>query len=415
MAFFECEYYSFATMSHRSFTAVIPLDPPPEGPVIPAYTKGPYPTVYLLHGYSGSRLDYLTQSGIALWAAQHRCAVIMPDGGNHFYVDVEALGENYGRFIGEELVDVTRRMFNLSHRREDTVLAGLSMGGFGAILNGVRYPEVFGSVISMSAALIAEDIISGRIKQDHLPGVPLQYYDTIFGPADRLEGSVKDPVHMAKRALEQGRTPRLFLSCGTEDFLWRNNLSFHEELEKMGYEHTFWTAPGVHDFDFWNRALPAGLDWCFGEPGTKNDQGLPAEEPLAEAAARLTKRGKKELFAVDVTVTAFRETTVEGVVYRELPFEGTFTGPLLSGRVGPGGVDRQTARPGAEPEICAAYDLIGEKDGETLRVHVENRNRGGRWKPTLMTTAPSLAWLNGLDCEAVLEGRPQGPIVHIFG
>ena len=105
MAFFECEYYSFATMSHRSFTAVIPLDPPPEGPVIPAYTKGPYPTVYLLHGYSGSRLDYLTQSGIALWAARHRCAVIMPDGGNHFYVDVEALGENYGRFIGEELVD----------------------------------------------------------------------------------------------------------------------------------------------------------------------------------------------------------------------------------------------------------------------------------------------------------------------
>ena len=88
---------------------------------------------------------------------------------------------------------------------------------------------------------------------------------------------------------------------------------------------------------------------------------------------------------------------------------------LLSGQVGPGGVDRQAARPGAEPEICAAYDLIGEKDGETLRVHVENRNRGGRWKPTLMTTAPSLAWLNGLDCEAVLEGRPQGPIVHIFG
>ena len=415
MAFFECEYYSFATMSHRSFTAVIPLDPPPEGPVIPAYTEGPYPTVYLLHGYSGSRNDYLTQSGIALWAARHRCAVIMPDGGNHFYVDVEALGENYGRFIGEELVDVTRRMFNLSHRREDTVLAGLSMGGFGALVNGTRYPDVFGSVISMSAALIVEDILSGRIEKEHLPGVPLRYYETIFGPKDQLEGSVKNPVCTAARALAGGRAPRLFLACGTEDFLWRNNLSFHEALEKMGYDHVFWTAPGVHDYDFWNRALPAGLDWCFGEPGIKNEQGLPGEESVAEAASRLARRGKRELFTVDVTVTACRETTVEGVLYRELPFEGSFTGPLLSGAVGPGGVDRQKARPGAEPDICAAYDLIGERDGEAVRVHVENRNRGGRWKPALMTTDPSLSWLNGLDCEAVLEGRPQGPIVHIFG
>lgn len=415
MAFFECEYYSFATMSHRSFTAVIPLDPPPEGPVIPAYTQGPYPTVYLLHGYSGSRLDYLTQSGIALWAAQHRCAVIMPDGGNHFYVDVEAMGENYSRFIGEELVDVTRRMFNLSHRREDTVLAGLSMGGFGAILNGTRYSDTFGSIISMSAALIVEDILSGRIKDNSLPGVPQIYYRTIFGPRDQLENSAKNPVFTAKQALERGNTPRLFLSCGTEDFLWRNNLSFHEELEKMGYPHTFWTASGVHDYDFWNRALPAGLNWCFGEPGKKDDRGLPAAEPLSEAAERLAKRGKKELFTVDVTVHECRETTVEGVLYRELPFDGAFTGHLLSGTVAPGGVDRQVVRPGAEPEICAAYDLVGEAEGETVRVHVENRNRGGRWRPTLMTIAPSLSWLNALDCEAILEPRPQGPVVHIFG
>ena len=415
MAFFECEYYSFATMSHRSFTAVIPLDPPPEGPVIPSYTAGPYPTVYLLHGYSGSRNDYLTMSGIALWAAQHRCAVIMPDGGNHFYVDVDALGENYSRFIGEELVDVTRRMFNLSHRREDTVLAGLSMGGFGAILNGMLYPDVFGSVISMSAALIVEDILSGRIEKEHLPGVPLRYYETIFGPRDQLEKSDKNPLYAAEQALARGRAPRLFLSCGTEDFLWRNNLSFHEELEKMGYEHTFWTAPGVHDFDFWNRALPRGLDWCFGAPGQKNDQGLPAEESPEEAAERLSRRGKRELFTVDVVVKECRETTEEGIVYRELPFDGSFTGPLFSGAVAPGGVDRQVARPGAEPEICAAYDLVGEKDGAPVTVHVENRNRGGRWKPTLMTTCPSLSWLNGLDCEAILEGRPQGPVVHIFG
>ena len=263
MAFFQSEYYSFATKSHRSFTAVIPLDPPPEGPEIPAYTHGPYPTVYLLHGYSGSRNDYLTQSGIALWAAKHRCAVIMPDGGNHFYVDVDALGENYGEFIGDELVRVTRTMFNLSPRREDTVIAGLSMGGFGAILNGMRFSETFGSVISMSAALITDDMISGAIADTSIPGVPLSYYRTVFGSPEQLAESVKNPVYMARKALEKGNAPRLFLACGTEDFLWRNNLSFHRQLEEMGYEHEFWTTPGVHDYEFWNRALPAGLGWCF--------------------------------------------------------------------------------------------------------------------------------------------------------
>ena len=183
----------------------------------------------------------------------------------------------------------------------------------------------------------------------------------------------------------------------------------------MGYDHTFWTAPGVHDYDFWNRALPVGMNWCFGEPGKKNEQGLPEAETLADATGRLTKRGKRELITVDVTVKECRESTVEGVLYRELPFDGTFGGTLLSGVIGPGGVDRQIARPGAEPDICAAYDLIGEKDGETVRIHVENRCRGGRWKPTLMTTSLKLSWLNGLDCEAILEGRPKGPVVHIFG
>ena len=281
MAFFDCEYYSFATRGRRSFTAVIPLDPPPEGPKVPAYTEGPYPTVYLLHGYAGSRTDYLTQSDIALWAARHRCAVIMPDGGNHFYVDVEALGENYGQFIGEELVTVTRRMFNLSHRREDTAVAGLSMGGFGAVINGMRYPEVFGSVIAMSSALITDDIISGLIEKTRLSGTPMEYYRMIFGTPEELEKSEKNPAVMAEKVLAEGRAPRLFLACGTEDFLWRNNLSFHEQLDRMGYGHTFWTEPGVHDFNFWNRALPAGLDWCFGEPGK-----LSEEEPSVRKIGR---------------------------------------------------------------------------------------------------------------------------------
>ncbi len=189
----------------------------------------------------------------------------------------------------------------------------------------------------------------------------------------------------------------------------------------LGHEKS--EEPGMRHLPAWLKSIVGDIPVTAvsaGEPFTyflqkQSDRTLPAEESLSDAAERLAKEGKRELFAVDVTVTEVRETTVEGTVYRELPFEGTFTGPLLSGVIGPGGVDRQIMRPGEEPDICAAYDLIGEKDGETLRVHVENRNRGGHWKPTLMTTAAALATLNGRDCEAILEGRPQGPVVHIFG
>ena len=203
----------------------------------------------------------------------------------------------------------------------------------------------------------------------------------------------------------------------------------HEKSEEPGMYHLpAWLksiageipvtpVPAEEPFSYYIRssALPAGQDWYIAEPGEIMDPEQPGEESPAEAAKRLANCGKRELFAVDVTVTSCHDNTVEGVVYRELPFEGSFTGPLLSGMIGPGGVDRQCMRPGAEPEICAGYDLIGERDGKTIRVHVENRNRGGRWKPTLRTSDPELAWLNGLDCEAVLEGRPRGPVVHIFG
>ncbi len=263
MAVLSCEYYSLALQGFRSFTAILPLETPPQPDRLPGYLNGPFPTVYLLHGYSGSRNDYIRRSGIDEWASQHQCAVIMPDGGNRFYVDVESLGEMAGTFAGEELVKVTRRMFRLSEKREDTLVAGLSMGGYGAIVTGLRYSDVFGGIIAMSSALITDDVASGAIAEHGLPGVPLAYYRTIFGEPEKIPGSVNDPKALAGRCMEKAERPALFLSCGTEDPLYRNNLAFHEALNELGYEHTWWTDSGWHDFIFWNKALPAGLDWYF--------------------------------------------------------------------------------------------------------------------------------------------------------
>lgn len=264
MAILHAEYYSQAMKGFRSFAAVLPIDLPPVGGP-PRYEAGPWPTLYLLHGFSGSRNDWLRNSRIEALAAQYRIAVIMPDGDNRFYLDNPVTGENCGTMTGEELVQVSRGMFNLSDKREETAIGGLSMGGFGAIRNGLRYPETFGAVMAFSSALITEEFADGNVKTADLMGIPAGYYTHVFGPAESFRGSDGDPVFLAKKCLENKNAPRLFQACGTEDFLFENNLAYHEALLQMGYDHEWFTAPGIHDFVFWNLAVAEGLAWWRGD------------------------------------------------------------------------------------------------------------------------------------------------------
>jgi putative tributyrin esterase len=261
MASITCNYYSKARIGHQTFTAILPVDPPP-GPAGPApYAQGPWPTIYLLHGYTGYHLDWIYNSGIQAWAGQRGYAVIMPSGGNTFYIDNEDTGERAGAFIGEELIDVTRGMFNLSHRREETVIAGFSMGGYGAIRNGLRYPDVFGAMIALSSALITDEVAKMTPEGQGNGFATYGYYRQTFGEPAKLLGSDKDPEHLAKLCVKAGKTPRLFLACGTEDFLYDRNLAFHEYLGGIGFAHEWYAKPGVHNFEFWNQSIQVGMDW----------------------------------------------------------------------------------------------------------------------------------------------------------
>ena len=143
MALLQLEYFSHAMRGFRSFSAVLPVDPPPELSAGPGYVAGPWPTLYLLHGFSGARNDWLRNSPIEKLAAQYGLAVIMPEGENRFWIDKPETGIACGEMLGRELVEVTRKMFNLSPRREDTLIGGLSMGGYGAIRNGLKYRDTF--------------------------------------------------------------------------------------------------------------------------------------------------------------------------------------------------------------------------------------------------------------------------------
>ena len=261
MAIIQTEYFSLAMGGFRSFTAVLPIDLPPTDSLPPRYASGGWPALYLLHGFSGSRNDWLRNSPIENLAAQYGIAVIMPDGNNLFYLDSPETGVRCGEMIGRELVQVSRTLFNLSPRREDTLIGGLSMGGYGAIRNGLKYRDTFSAILAFSSALILNRYVSGAFEQGNELGVPSAYYRTVFGPREQAAGSDMDPAALAGIALGENCCPSLFLACGSEDMLYPANLELHQALSSMGYEHNWWVEEGNHNFDFWNRAIRAALAW----------------------------------------------------------------------------------------------------------------------------------------------------------
>jgi putative tributyrin esterase len=249
-----------------SFNAFLPLEEI-EIPGMPAVPRPPMKTIYLLHGYSGTCSDWGYGARVQELAARYNYAVIMPSGENSFYLDDVEKGELFGEYVGCELVEFTRRLFGLSSRREDTFIGGYSMGGYGALRTGLKYHGTFGGIAALSSALIIKSI-SKMKPGDSTPIANYDYYHRVFGDLGALVGSDKDPEALARRiAADKASMPRLYMACGTEDFLIAENRDLHEGLRREGIEHRYVEGPGVHDFKFWDDHIEKALVWLREDHG----------------------------------------------------------------------------------------------------------------------------------------------------
>lgn len=259
MAIIEVNFISKCLMRTVTFNAIIPVDK--FGPQAENAEQKPLKTLYLLHGIFGNYTDWVNGTRIQAWAEANDLAVIMPSGENRFYLDDEKSGELYGEFIGKELVEFTRKLFSLSDKREDTFIAGLSMGGYGAIRNGLKYAENFGCVIGLSAALV-HDTWKDADNSAPIFTFRRNYYEAIFGEYDKVKGSDKDPKALLLKLKEEGRPiPKMYLCCGTEDGLVTANRDFRDFLNENGVDLTYVEGPGKHDWVFWDTYIKKVLDW----------------------------------------------------------------------------------------------------------------------------------------------------------
>ena len=259
MAIIEVNFISKCLMRTVTLNAIIPVDK--FGPQAENAEQKPLKTLYLLHGIFGNYTDWVNGTRIQAWAEANDLAVIMPSGENRFYLDDEKSGELYGEFIGKELVEFTRKLFPLSDKREDTFIAGLSMGGYGAIRNGLKYAENFGCVIGLSAALV-HDTWKDADNSAPIFTFRRNYYEAIFGEYDKVKGSDKDPKALLLKLKEEGRpVPKMYLCCGTEDGLVTANRDFRDFLNENGVDLTYVEGPGKHDWVFWDTYIKKVLDW----------------------------------------------------------------------------------------------------------------------------------------------------------
>ena len=119
MALMEVNFFSKALMRPITMNVILPADKVFFEEETEEDNK-PFKTLYLLHGVMGNYTDWVTGTCIKRWAEEKNLAVVMPSGANMFYMDHPDANENYSEFIGKELVKITRRMFPLSHKKEDT-------------------------------------------------------------------------------------------------------------------------------------------------------------------------------------------------------------------------------------------------------------------------------------------------------
>ena len=221
-------------------------------------------TLYLLHGMSDDEGTWMRRTSIERYAEEKGLAVVMPDGGLGWYTDMYR-GLAWFKFISGELPALCRRFFPiLSDKREDTYIGGNSMGGYGALKCALRAPRTFSRVISLSGALDAADTAINNT----VPATR-RYWEDVFGPAEDVSGSENDLFAAATALTDPALRPRIYMWCGTEDFLYAQNTRMRDHLRALGYDLTYEESPGDHQWQHWDKKIADALDWLL--PGEGED------------------------------------------------------------------------------------------------------------------------------------------------
>lgn len=246
----RCDFFSETLQLSTSMTVLLPQLAAGQIGMAGVVGSDAPPVLYLLHGLSDDDTIWLRRTSIERYAAELGLAVVMPAVQRSFYTD-QAHGGRFWQFVSDELPQIVDGAFRVSTDRADTFVAGLSMGGYGAVKLALRRPERYAAAGSLSGALDLVGIDLGAFRPD--------VADATFGD-DPIEGTDNDLLHLLRRC-DPKQIPPLWITCGTQDPLICANHRFAAEATTAGVEVTAEFHRGEHEWGYWDRYIQDFLAW----------------------------------------------------------------------------------------------------------------------------------------------------------
>ena len=244
MAFMQCSFKSEVLGQDVCFNAIIPQN-----------VTDNIKSIYLLHGLSDNHSNWSRFTSVESYVRNKGVAVFMPNVDRSFYTDMK-YGRNYYTYISDEFIKYTRQVFKLSTKREDTFIAGLSMGGYGAFKIALRNPEIFSAAASFSGVL---DIVKRYTMENTWEKEKM----LIVGENPDFNGEYakEDLKYLLENFDKNAPKVRLYQSCGTEDFLYEDNQNFRKWVKNTDFEHEYHEGPGGHEWKFWDKHIEKAIEF----------------------------------------------------------------------------------------------------------------------------------------------------------
>ena len=210
--------------------------------MLPDKIEGQLKILYLLHGLSDNYEDWLYKTAVYRDVlASGKLAVVCPDGGKSFYSNMKG-SHRYYDYISKELPEFVEKLIPTSGKREDRYIAGLSMGGYGALKIAMKNPENYVAAASFSG----------------VTDVKYRYSISSFDMSAIYDGEIPDDedlFYLAKNLNSAEIKPEIYQWCGLSDFMYEDNVRFRDLMNTLDFKYTYKESEGEHTWVYWDKQI----------------------------------------------------------------------------------------------------------------------------------------------------------------
>jgi len=229
-----------------------------------------YPVIYLLHGYGGDNNSWIKRGNINEYTDKAianntipAVIIVMPNGDSSWYINSNDSKVKYEDFFINEFIPAIEKTYRAKAEKKYRAIAGLSMGGYGALLYTLKHPNIFSAVAALSAAIVSDN--------DYM-NMPVLQWNHFFNKIYGLELKGKERLNetwntnsilkiVENKTTEELKTVQYWIDCGDDDFLTKGNCLLHIALTDKKVPHEYRVRDGDHNWNYWKSGITDALQF----------------------------------------------------------------------------------------------------------------------------------------------------------